>query len=96
MKAMKTLLVNDWKIDDLVYFLPVACETGELPTMWRGTVEEIKRNSLRVKVQLEDSDNLVWIKPEYCFKSAEDLRAAVRAHLTQQAYMCDHPDEVSR
>lgn len=96
MKSQKTLLANDWKIDDLVYFLPETRENGELPSIWRGTVEVISRHGLRVKVKFTDSEILLWITPEGCYKSAEDLRAAVIAHLAQQAYLCDNPDEVSR
>lgn len=85
-----------WQIDDLVYFLPVACETGEIPHMLRGRVEEIRRTEVRIKVQFTESSNLIWIKNEYCYGSAKELIDAVNDDLETQAYICDNPDQVDK
>ena len=85
-----------WQIDDLVYFLPETAEHGEFPDMWRGTVEEIKRTCVRVKVAFAENTVLLWINNDRLFASADALSKALCAHLAKQAYICDNPDKVYR
>ena len=85
-----------WQIDDQVYFLDQTSNIGEMPEMYRGTIEELKRDSVRVKLVFKAHTNLVWVDNDKVFASADALSKALCAHLAKQAYICDHPDEVSR
>lgn len=93
---MKQKQKQKWQIDDLVYFLGETSTNGDFPNMLMGTVEEIRRDSVRIKITYKDATNLLWVDSDKVFASAEDLRGAIRAHLAKQAYICDNPDEVSR
>ena len=85
-----------WQIDDLVYFLEETGTNGEFPNMLRGTVEEIRRDCVRIKITYKDATNLLWVDSDKVFASAEDLRGAMRAHLAKQAFICDNPDQVDK
>ena len=85
-----------WQIDDLVYFLDQTSQIGEFPTMYRGSIEELKRNCVRIKLSFKAHTNLVWIDNDKVFASAEDLIGALKVHMAKQAYICDNPDQVDR
>lgn len=82
-----------WQIDDLVYFLDDDIDgRGAFRNMLRGTVEEITRNAIRVKINAYSYENLLWVENDNAYASADELRAAVQAHLAKQAFLVDNPD----
>lgn len=81
-----------WQIDDLVYFLDDDTEgRGAFRSMLRGTVEEITRDAVRVKIRAGNYENLLWVENDNAYASADELRAAVQAHLEKQAFLVYKP-----
>lgn len=88
--------IYHWQIDDKVYFLDMANNIGEFPCIFNGIVEEIKRDSIRVKISFKNSTNLVWVRVENCFNTLEKLKEAFLQHLEKEIYIINNPDKVSR
>ena len=88
--------IYHWQIDDKVYFLDNANNIGEFPCIFKGIVEEIKRDSIRVKISFKESTNLVWVRVENCFNSLEQLKKAFLQYLEREIYIINNPDKVSR
>lgn len=87
---------HKWQIDDLVYFLDQTSQIGEFPMMYRGIIEELKRDCVRVILSFKNHTNLVWVDNDKVFASTEDLMEALKVHMAKQAYICDNPDQVDR
>lgn len=88
--------IYHWQIDDQVYFLDRANNIGEFPCIFKGIVEEIKRDSIRVKISFNQSTNLVWVRVENCFNTLEKLKEAFLQHIEKEIYIINNPDKVSR
>lgn len=73
-----------WEIDDIVYYLDET-DRGHFPTIQRGRVEEIHRNSLRLRPDGKvERDNFVFADSSCCFRDVKDLLTLLKYHLNNE------------
>lgn len=75
---------NNWHIDDVVFFLEETDHNGEFPVVRKGTVEEIRRDCLRILLKGEGWENLVWVDADYVFTTGGNLMRALEKHIEDQ------------
>ena len=80
------------QLDDKVCFFGETSESGAFPEVYRGTVEEIKRGYLRIKIDFQNSSNLVWVKMENCYRTTRELFEAFTKHFEKQVDVIFNPD----
>ena len=75
-----------WEVDDTVYYLKNNPNWGGMPLIAKGTVEEITRDTLRIKDQdrPEDKDYLLIMHRCDCYKDIASLLVALTVHINQE------------
>ena len=79
----KTKQPHIWQIDDDVYFIDETECPGQIPGITRGTVEEIKRDALRVRTAPGEY-SLLWVDRDACYSEADDLYEVLKTHMERQ------------
>ena len=75
---------NEWHIDDTVYFLEETSHNGDFPNIMKGTIEEIKRDCVRVKIKGTGWENLVWVDSDRVFQFGGMLLNKLEKHLADE------------
>ena len=83
---------HNWHIDDTVFYLEETSHNGEFPRMMKGTVEEIKRDCIRVKISGTGWENLVWVDSDKAFKTGGILLDRLANQLSAEIEkLCEPP-----
>lgn len=85
MKTTNTKQKHIWEIDDVIYYLNETDKAGDVPEISKGYVEEIRRDSIRVKEIYSNGDyNLTWIPREAACTDINDLCDYVINNIEEQ------------
>ena len=85
-----------WDIDDTVYFLGET-DRGLFPHVYKGTVEEIRRDCLRIKVPSDlspEDTNFIWVDRGSCYKSMQVLASLLVNHLRDESVRVDRKEMI--
>ena len=83
MKMKTTKQKHIWQIDDVVYFVDETSIFGLFPHIGKGTVHEIHRDVLRVKIGEHDYD-YISVQTDKCYNDLDQLFCDLQEHLIRE------------